>query len=131
MSSQLESCRALNSDAMIEWVAKSREESALEMKVPMRRTHTMWPTEAGSVAFDVSDFGSTASSSAKGPLRSKLDSKVETSLDALLEATLKLPSEEGALPGGERRGVRSVSAMLSGHEKRRDAVLGGRCNHAV
>ena len=115
VSNQLESCRALNSDAMMVWVAKSREESALEMKVPMRRTHTMWPTEAGRVGFGVSGFEATASSSTRGPLlRSRLDSEVETSsLDASLEDRLKLLSEQGALPGGGRRGVPSVLAMLS------------------
>jgi hypothetical protein len=86
------------------------------MKVPMRRTHTMWPTEAGRVGSGVSGFEAVASSSTGSPLRSKVDSEVETSsLGASLEDRLKLLSEQGALPGGERRGVRSVlpTAMLS------------------
>jgi hypothetical protein len=105
---------------MMVWVAKRREESALEMKVPMRRTHTMWPTEAGSVALDVSGLGATASSSIGSLLlRSKLDSGAETSMDESLEDRLKLLSEEGAMPGGERRGVRSVQvAILSGSREK-------------
>ena len=75
----------------------------------------MWPTEAGRVGFSVSGFEAIASSSIRGPLlRSRLDPEVETSsLDTSLEDRLKLLSEQGALPGDERRGVRSVLAMLS------------------
>jgi hypothetical protein len=48
--SQLESWSALNSEAIIGWVAMSSEPSALEMKLPMRRTHTMRPTETNEVS---------------------------------------------------------------------------------
>jgi hypothetical protein len=113
---------------MMVCVANNSEESALEMKVPMSKTHTIWPTEAGVAANDVSGFDSSrASSSRRGSLQGDDGPASGTSLDASLEERLRLLDVE-VFPDRDKRGVRSVltevfcAAMVFGHEKRRDMV---------